>query len=178
MFLRFKNKDPGVFEENLLKHVDSLYNFAYRMTQSREEAEDLVQEASLRGFKAYHRFVEGTNFKAWLFTILRNIYINDYRRRTREPVKVHYEDVEHFVGLPDMTGAVEEVFSETLQQSMNQMPEELRTVLTLFYVEDLSYKDIAGVMQCPVGTVMSRLFMARQTLKQKMARLAKKDFNL
>jgi RNA polymerase sigma-70 factor (ECF subfamily) len=61
---------------------------------------------------------------------------------------------------------------------MNQMPEELRTVLTLFYVEDLSYKDIAGVMQCPVGTVMSRLFMARQTLKQKMARLAKKDFNL
>ena len=77
MFELFKNdKSKELFEDNLLEHIDSLFNFAFRLTRNREHAEDLVQEASLQGFKAYLKFVEGTNFKAWMFTILRNTYIN------------------------------------------------------------------------------------------------------
>lgn len=173
MFTLFQNKEfKESFEDNLLQHIDSLFNFAFRLTRNREQAEDLVQEASLRGFKAYHKFAEGTNFKAWMFTILRNTYINAYRKRSREPVKVNYEEVENFVSLPEVTGFEEELFSEVLQQSLDQLPEELRTTLMLFYVEGLSYKEISEVMKCPVGTVMSRLFMARQCMKKKMIQLA------
>ena len=177
MFRLFQNEESKEsFEDHLLEHLDSLYNFAYRLTRNREQAEDLVQEASLRGFKAYHKFAEGTNFKAWMFTILRNAYINEYRKRSREPVKVNYEEVESFVSLPEVTGFEEELFSEALQQSLGQLPEELRTTLMLFYVEELSYKEIAEVMKCPIGTVMSRLFMARQCMKKKMVLLAQKEY--
>jgi len=175
MFRLFKNEEfKESFEENLLEHLDSLYNFAYRLTRNREEGEDLIQEASLRGFKSYHKFAEGTNFRAWMFTIVRNLYINDYRKKSREPLKVDYEEVENFISLPEFTGFEEELFSEALQQSLNQLPEELRTTLMLFYIEELSYKEIADVMKCPMGTVMSRLFMARQCMKKKMIQLAKK----
>ena len=177
MFRLFQNeKSKESFEENLLEHIDSLYNFAYRLTRNREEAEDIVQEASLRGFNSYHRFAEGTNFKAWMFTIVRNVFINEYRKKSREPLKVNYEEVENFVSLPEFTGFEEELFSEALQQSLGKLPEELRTTLMLFYVEELSYKEIAEVMKCPIGTVMSRLFMARQCMKKKMILLAKKEY--
>jgi RNA polymerase sigma-70 factor (ECF subfamily) len=174
LFKREEFKEP--FEENLLEHMDSLYNFTYNLTRNREEAEDIIQEASLRGFKAYHKFAGGTNFKAWIFTIIRNIYINQYRKKSLEPLKVSYQEVENFISLPEFTGFEEELFSEVLQQSLNQLPEELRTTLLLFYVEELSYKEIAEVMKCPIGTVMSRLFMARQCMKKKMIQLAKKGY--
>lgn len=176
MLRLFQDKESQEsFEENLLKHSDSLYNFAYRLTRHRQEAEDLVQEASLRGLKFYYK-AKVLNFRAWMFTIVRNIYINDYRKKSREPVKVNYEEVENFVSLPQFTGFEEELFSEALQHSLNQLSEELRTTLMLFYVEEFSYKEIAEVMKCPVGTVMSRLFMARQCMKKKMIQLAKKEY--
>ena len=174
MFPFFKNeKLKDSFEDQLLAHLDSLYNFAFRLSRNREEAQDLVQEASLRGFKSFHKFAQGTNFKAWMFTILRNVYINDYRKKIREPHKVNYEEAENFVSLPGITGLEEELFGEALQRSVDQLPEELRTAVLLFYVEELPYKEIALVMNCPAGTVMSRLFMARQCLKKQMTRLAK-----
>ena len=177
MFELFKNDESKEsFEDNLLEHIDSLFNFAFRLTRNREQAQDLVQEASLRGFKSYHKFVEGTNFKAWTFTIVRNIYINEYRKKSREPAKVNYEEVENFVSLPEVTGFEEELFSEALQQSIDQLPEELRITIMLFYVEELSYREIAEVMKCPIGTVMSRLFMARQCMKKKMIQLAQKEY--
>ncbi|MGE0268931.1 MAG: sigma-70 family RNA polymerase sigma factor [Candidatus Omnitrophota bacterium] len=174
MFKLFHNKEfVQSFEDNLLAHMDPLYNLALRLTRNREQAEDLVQDASLRGFKAYHQFTEGTNFKAWIFTILRNTFINDYRKKNREPVQVNFEEVEGFVSLPEITGFEEELFGEAVQQSMDQLPEELRTTIMLFYVEELAYKEIADVMKCPIGTVMSRLFTARQYMKKKMTQLAK-----
>ncbi len=177
MFTLFKREEPKKpFEELLLEHVDSLYHFAYKLTRNREEAEDLVQEASLGGLKSYHRFEEGTNFRAWMFAILRNIHINQYRKKSRESIKVSYEAVGNFISLPEFSGFEEELFSEALQQSLNQLSEELRTALVLFYVEEFSYKEIAEVMKCPVGTVMSRLFMARQCMKKKMIQLAKKEY--
>ncbi len=177
MLTFFKKEEPRrPFEDHLLEHVDSLYHFAYKLTRNREEAEDLVQETALGGLKSYHRFTEGTNFRAWMFTILRNIHINRYRKNNREPIKVNYEEVENFISLPEFSGFEEELFSEALQQSLNQLSEELRTALVLFYVEEFSYKEIAEVMKCPVGTVMSRLFVARQCMKKKMIQLAQKEY--
>lgn len=154
------------FEEQLLEAMNSMYNLAYRMTMNKDDAYDLVQEASMRGFRYYGKFERGTNFKAWILTILRNIFINQYRKRVKEPSKVSYEEIESFVGTPETHGAVEEIFGENLQKSINELSEELRTVVTLFYVDGLSYKEIAKVMETPIGTVMSRLHIAKKLLKK------------
>lgn len=176
MMLGFKinNHRRHDFQDLILEHMNALYNFAWRLTGNKEQAEDLVQEAALRGFKHFGKYESGTNFKAWMMTILRNIFINQYRKTTREPNKVSYEVIEDFVSLPDPRSAEEEIFGEHVQGALDQLPEELRTVVNLFYVEGLSYKEIAGVMQCPIGTVMSRLHMARQTLKARLAGFAEK----
>ena len=99
-----KTDHKADFQENLLKAMDSMYNLGYRLTMNREEAFDLVQDASLRAFRFYHKFEKGTNFKAWILTILRNLFINQYRKRAREPFKVEYDKVEQFVGAPDPNG--------------------------------------------------------------------------
>ena len=161
------------FEENLLLSIDSMYNLAYRMTRHRENAGDLVQEASLKAYQAYHQFQKGTNFKAWVLTILRNQFINQYRQKSKEPKKVAYEEFEEIIETPQMNGFEEEIFGEHVQRSLDDLPEDLRVVVVLFYVEDLSYKEIAQVMQCPIGTVMSRLHMARQMLKKRLQQVIK-----
>lgn len=161
------------FEEQVLEHIDSLYNLAIRMTQNKQDAEDLVQEAVLRAYRFFHNFERRTNFKAWIMTILRNIYINQYRKRIKEPMKVEFEEVEDFISFPEISGAQEEIFSETVKSSIDKLPEELRITITLFYVDGFSYKEIAKVMDCPVGTVMSRLYTARQVLKRELCKVAK-----
>jgi len=163
------------FEERVLEHLDSLYNLALRMTQNKQDAEDLVQEAVLRAYRFFYKFETGTNFKAWIMTILRNIYINQYRKRIKEPLKVEFEEVENFISFPEITGSQEEIFSETLKPLIDKLPEELRTTITLFYVDGFSYKEIAKVMNCPVGTVMSRLYTARQILKKQLGKVTKKE---
>lgn len=162
------------FEENLLEHIDSLYNVAIGMAQNRQDAEDLVQEATLRAYRFYHKFKRGTNFKAWIITILRNIYINEYRKRTKEPEKVEFEEVKDFISSPQISGAQEEIFGEAIKALIAKLPEELKTTLTLFYVEGFSYKEIARVMNVPIGTVMSRLYTARQMLKKGLSTHAKR----
>lgn len=169
--LEDKNKE---YQELLLASMNSMFSLAYRMTRNYDDAKDLVQEAALRGLRFYGKFEWGTNFKAWILTILRNIFINQYRKNVREPAKVNYDDVESFVSLPAISGFAEEVFGEDVQKALDQMPEEMRTAVNLFYVEGLSYKEIAKVMDCPIGTVMSRLHMARQLLKKRLKTLAQK----
>ena len=156
------------FEELLLENMDSMYNLGYRLTMNRADAEDLVQKASLRAYRFFHKFERGTNFKGWVLTILRNIFINDYRKKKKEPNKVDYDAVESFVGMPNFGGFEEEVFGEELQVSIDELPEEMKTTLILYYVDGLAYKEIAQTMDCPIGTVMSRLYMARQLLKKKL----------
>jgi len=165
------------FEENLLESMNSLYNLGYRLTNNREAASDLVQDASLRAFRFYYQFEKGTNFKGWILTILRNTFINQYRKKVKEPAKVSYHAVEGFVEMPQISGFAEEVFGENLQKSVGDLPEELRTAVILFYVEELSYKEIAKVMKCPIGTVMSRLYMAKQMLKMKLTQLSQNGVN-
>ncbi len=163
-----KEEQKSEFQESLLAVMDSMYNFGYRLTYNREDANDLVQEAALRGYRFYHQFEKGTNFKGWILTILRNTFINQYRKKVKEPVKVDYDILENMIGVPETRGFEEEIFGESLQESVDQLPEEMRTAIVLFYVEGLSYKEIAKVMGCPIGTVMSRLHMARQLLKKKL----------
>lgn len=154
------------YEEELLKCMNSMYNLAYRMTLNKDDAADLVQDASMRGFRYFHRYERGTNFKAWILTILRNIFINQYRKKVKEPVKLNYDEIEGFVGTPETHGAADEIFGEHVQRAIDKLPEEMRTVITLFYVDGLAYKEIAEVLKCPIGTVMSRLHIAKKSLKK------------
>ena len=175
MFYWARNKSlKREFEEKILEHIDSLYNLAIRMTQNEQDAEDLVQETSLRAYRYFDKFKPGTNFKAWIVTILRNIFINEYRKRMKEPGMIEFEEVKDFISLPEISGAQEEIFSENIKSSIDRLPEELRTTIILFYAEDFSYKEIAKIMDVPVGTVMSRLYTARQTLKRQLSAYERK----
>ncbi len=174
----FKENSPDkLYEDNLSEVLDALYNFALKLTQNREEAQDLTQETSLRGFNNYHQFVQDTNFKAWMFTIMRNIFINEYHKKNRQPVKVNFEELEEYISAPTITEREEQLFSESLEFLMNQLPEEMQSVLNLFYLERLSYKEIAEICNCPVGTIMSRLYTAKQYLKKKLVHLSQKEFS-
>ena len=175
MFATTNTQNFKEFDELLLESMNSMYNLAYRMTNNREDAQDLVQETSLKAHRFYDKFQKGTNFKAWVLTILRNTFINNYRKKVKEPSKVSYDVIENYVGTSKITGLEEEVFGENLQQSINKLPEELRTVVTLFYVDGFAYKEIAKIMNCPIGTVMSRLHMARQLLKKSLTNLMHKE---
>ena len=157
------------FEEKVSEYIDSLYNLALRMTQHKQDAEDLTQEAVLRAYRFLTKFEEGTNFKAWIMAILRNVFINEYRRKMKEPQKIEFEEAEDFITIPEISGVQEEIFSAELKSSIDKLPEELRTTIILFYVEEFSYKEIAKIMDVPVGTVMSRLYTARQALKRQLS---------
>lgn len=163
------------FEEQVLETIDALYNLAIQLTQHRQDAEDLVQETTLRAYRYFHRFERGTNFKAWIMTILKNLYINKYRKKIKEPVKIEFEEVENFISFPDISGAQEEIFSEIIRNSIDKLPQELRTVITLFYVEGFTYKEIAKITEVPLGTVMSRLYTAKQILKRQLSKSILKE---
>lgn len=173
-FVRDKNIKRE-FEENIIKHADSLYTIAFRMTQNRQDAEDLVQEASVKAYRFFHTFKRGSNFKAWIMTIVRNTYINQYRKKIKKPQEVALEEVENFIMVPGISEVQEETLSELIKFSVDQLADDLRTTLTLFYGEKFSYKEIAGIMDVPIGTVMSRLYTARQTLKKRLLLSARKE---
>ena len=156
--------------------------FALRLTRNASEAQDLVQETLLKAYRFFDRFEPGTNVKAWLFTILRNTYINTYRKTARQQQQVDFERVSLFYAdtssAPEWQdrASVEEMLRHVVQddvkRALDELPEEYRMVVLLADLEDFSYKEIAAIVDCPVGTVMSRLFYARQKLKAFLARRA------
>jgi RNA polymerase sigma-70 factor (ECF subfamily) len=159
--------------EEALSHLDALYNLARWLARDSVEAEDLVQETYLRAVRAAHQFQPGTNLRAWLFRILRNTFFTQYKRKRREPEVV---DPEILDGMPDTSGAVsvddrmagppDGTAGLDLVAALNRLPEEYRSVVLLSDLEDFSMGEIAAIMDCPVGTVKSRLFRARGILKQ------------
>jgi RNA polymerase sigma-70 factor (ECF subfamily) len=163
------------FEEKILETIDALYNLAMQLTRNRQDAEDLVQETAMRAYRYFHRFERGSNFKAWIMTILRNLYINKYRKKLKEPVRIEFEEVENFISLSEISGVQEEIFTEIIRSSIDKLPEELRMVITLFYVEGFTYKEIAKITEVPLGTVMSRLYTARQILKKQLSKSTLKE---
>ena len=163
------------FEAVVLPQLDALYRTALGLTNSREQAEDLVQETCLRAYRAFDRF-DGQHCRAWLLTILRHTYISDWRRNGHGRPRVAYVDeieAENETSLPLGQSAEDQVmaheFAEELDQALASLPDESRLMRLLAYVEELSYAEIAQVMDCPIGTVMSRLHRARRVLEDLLA---------
>jgi RNA polymerase sigma-70 factor (ECF subfamily) len=172
------------FEAIALEHFDALYNTAIRLTRNPSEAQDLVQETYLKAYRFFHRFEPGTNVKAWLFTILRNTYINIYRKTTRQK-RVDFDQVVPLYAASESSpewadrSSVEEmlqyVVQDEVKRALDELPEEYRMVVLLADLEDFSYKEIAAIVGCPVGTVMSRLFRGRRLLRKSLADFARKS---
>ena len=169
------------FEAAAVPFVDALYNTALRMTRNPQDAEDLVQETYLKAYKYYDKFTEGTNFKAWLFRILKNTFINSYRKRQQEPPQSAFDEIEDsFESQVSSDGsipnpeedALENVLDEDVQRALDALPDEYRMVVILADLEDFSYQEIAEILEIPVGTVMSRLYRARRRLEAEMLRYA------
>lgn len=160
------------FEREATAHLNALYNFAMYLTHNAQEAEDLVQETYLRAFRFSHRFQPGTHLRAWLFQILRNTFLTFYRLREREAAVaedgVPDWDVPMFHDAPDDDGPAVEAHTD-LERALRRLPEEFRSVLLLAEVEELPLEDVARIMGCPVGTVKSRIFRAKERLRTLLA---------
>jgi RNA polymerase sigma-70 factor (ECF subfamily) len=172
------------FEQQALPFADSLYGAAMRMTKNPEDASDLVQETFIKAFRAYSRFEQGTNLKAWLFRILTNTYITLYRKRQREGYQSALDDMADWqVGVaPSLTqtttrsaeaDAIDKMPSSAVKKALSDLPEERRLVVYLADVEGFSYQEIADIMGTPTGTVMSRLHRGRSELREALTEYAK-----
>lgn len=170
-----------VFDKELLPQLDALYTFAYHLTYNEEDANDLVQEAYFKAYKSIHRYQEGTNAKAWLFRILRNIFINEYRKKVNRPTKVDYEEVinyhvEEDTNYSSYMDLREEMFQgmigDEVTLAINALPVDFRVVILLCDIEDFKYEEISSILDIPIGTVRSRLHRARNLLKEKLSAYA------
>ena len=166
----------SLFEAEARPHLDTLYSNALRLTRSPVDAEDLVQDTLVRAYRFYERFEAGTNFKAWLLRIQMNAFVNRYRRKTRErevlegamaaPVGEGVMSRATMRALTDPVGdAQRRLISREITRAFEGLSEDARAMVLLADVEELSYKEIAEVMGCPIGTVMSRLHRARKQLQ-------------
>ena len=171
--------DPRTFADQAMEYMPSLYTAALRMTRNPADAEDLVQETYLKAFRAFGTFQEGTNLKAWLYRILTNTFINIYRAKKRRPEESDLEDVEDLYlyrrlgGLEAATAGrsseeeVLERFTDTdVKAAVDALPENFRLPVLLADVEGFSYKEIAEILDIPIGTVMSRLHRGRKALQK------------
>ncbi len=170
------------FEKEAIPHMKILFNYALRMSGDQLEADDLVQDTYMRAFRFFHKFERGTNCKAWLFRIMKNCYINKYRKNKKEPSKVDYEDVQNFYDsirddVVDPNDLEHKVFSNLLDDEMmnalNSLQDDYKTVVILCDLEGLSYEEIAEFLDVPIGTVRSRLHRGRKILQKKLQDYAK-----
>ena len=160
------------FERLIMQHLDSAYSGALRLTRNRTDAEDLVQDAVVRAMRGFHRFQADTNFKAWLFRIMTNLYINEYHRKARQPERA--EEVEPAdLGWPDVPGDPEvavmrKMEARYLHKAIEGLPEEFRAVVMLADEQGFSYDEIAKMIKRPIGTVRSRLHRGRKMLTHRL----------
>lgn len=168
-----------VFNKEFMPHIDSMYNFAFKLTTDEDDANDLVQDTYLKAFRFINSFQKGTNAKAWLFRILKNSFINDYRKKSKEPSKVDYQEVEttyNSADEPDYEGGtvdlrsemVHDLIGDEVAHSLNSLPVDFRTVIILCDIEGFTYEEMAKILDIPIGTVRSRLHRARNLLKEKL----------
>ncbi|HEU4529407.1 MAG TPA: sigma-70 family RNA polymerase sigma factor [Actinomycetota bacterium] len=171
--------DPALrerFERDVLPLLPHLYSAALRLTRNPADAEDLVQETYLRAYRGFSGFEEGTNLRAWMYRILTNTFINSYRKKQREPVTVQDDEIEDWF-LYDRLGAsgveasaeaevLDRLPDEEVQRALEALPEGFRMAVLLADIEGFSYKEIAEILDIPIGTVMSRLHRGRKALQK------------
>jgi len=172
-----------LFEHELLPHADALYNFAYHLTYNEEDANDLVQDTFMKAFRFINSYEQGTNAKAWLFKILKNGFINEYRKKAKQPNKVDYEDIVAYQDADEEKGGVvfdlrEDIFDgmmgDEITVALNNLPIDFKTVILLCDIEGFTYEEISKIIDIPIGTVRSRLHRARNMLKESLKEYAEK----
>jgi RNA polymerase sigma-70 factor (ECF subfamily) len=171
-----------VFNSEFMPHINSMYNFAYRLTFDEDDAKDLVQDTYLKAYRFIESFQQGTNAKAWLFRILKNSFINDYRKKSKEPNKVDYQEVETYYNsdevdrqiTPDLrVESLQDMIGDEISNALNSLDVDFRTVIILCDLEGFKYDEMAKILDIPIGTVRSRLHRARNLLKEKLSQYAK-----
>lgn len=171
-----------IFNLEFLPNINSMYNFGYRLTLDRDDAKDLVQDTYFKAFRFIESFQRGTNAKAWLFRILKNSFINDYRKKIKEPNKVDYQEVESYYNSEDVdrqitpdlrVDALKDMIGDEISNALNALDVDFRTVIILCDLEGFKYEEMAKILDIPIGTVRSRLHRARQLLKEKLSEYAK-----
>jgi len=172
------------FEEAAMPFLDALYNTAYRMTRNAEDAEDLVQETYFKAYKNFDKFESGTNLKAWLFKIMKNTFINNYRKKQLAPPQSDFAEIEESFESQvseEATGQIknpeaellENVLDEDVQRALDALPQDYRMVVLLADLEGFSYREISEILEIPQGTVMSRLYRGRRLLEDALLRYAR-----
>jgi RNA polymerase sigma-70 factor (ECF subfamily) len=171
-----------IFNGEFMPHINSMYNFGYRLTLERDDAKDLVQDTYLKAYRFIESFQKGTNAKAWLFRILKNSFINDYRKKSKEPNKVDYQEVEAYYNseevdrqiTPDLrVESLKDMIGDEISNALNALDVDFRTVIILCDLEGFKYEEMAKILDIPIGTVRSRLHRARNLLKEKLKEYAK-----
>jgi RNA polymerase sigma-70 factor (ECF subfamily) len=179
----YTEKEKGdVFNNEFLPHIRSMYNFGYRLTLDRDDANDLVQDTYLKAYRFIESFQKGTNAKAWLFRILKNSFINDYRKKSKEPNKVDYQEVETYYNSEDVdrqitpdlrVESLNNMIGDEISNALNSLEVDFKTVIILCDLEGFKYEEMAKILDIPIGTVRSRLHRARNLLKEKLGEYAK-----
>jgi len=169
-----KTDQQREFEREALPHLDTVYRVALRLCGDPTRADDLTQETMLKAYRAWHQYKRGTNARAWLLTILRHTFINEYRRQKNRGIPVDIDEVEHFTVFENVNDVDPEgqffdrIVDAEVLQAIDNLPDDFRECIILSDMEGLSYAEIADVAGVPVGTVKSRLFRARQALQKQL----------
>jgi RNA polymerase sigma-70 factor (ECF subfamily) len=174
-----KQKD---FDDEIIPHMDALYNFALRLTTDPNDAEDLVQDTIVKAYRFFSSYEKGTNAKAWMFRILKNSFINNYRKTSKKPSQVDYDEVSSYyesiraerTETSDLESLMfREMMDDDLSTALKRLPEDFRTVVLLCDVDGYTYEEIANMLDVPIGTIRSRLHRGRNLLKTELLEYAK-----
>lgn len=166
-----------IFDQEFLPHIESMYNFAYRITYDEDEAKDLVQETYFKAFRFIDSFREGTNARAWLFRILKNSFINEFRKKSKEPSKVDYQEVEAYynseesgehAGSSLSVECFRDMIGDEISNALNALAVDFRIVIILCDLEGFTYDEMSKILDIPIGTVRSRLHRARNLLRERL----------
>lgn len=171
-----------IFETEFLPHIEAMYNFAYRITYDEDTAKDLLQDTYYKAFKFIDSFHEGTNAKAWLFRILKNSFINEFRKKNKEPSMIDYQDVETYYNSDDVNEVItndlrvevlQDMIGDEVSNALNALAVDFRIVIILCDLEGFTYEEMSKILDIPIGTVRSRLHRARNLLRERLKVYAK-----